>query len=196
MVTAIVLAAGLSQRMGEINKLLLPYKDKTIIEVTLGNILAAKVDEIIVVTGFEAEKVKAAIHRLPITTVYNENFVEGMTKSIQCGIEHAKESGYMICLGDMFTVTKDEYALMKKTFEETSIANSKYIYIPRYKNEKGNPVIFSPYYKDAILEHKEMEGCKAIVQANKENIFWVDMSTYHVLQDMDYYEDYVKLIRK
>jgi CTP:molybdopterin cytidylyltransferase MocA len=68
--------------------------------------------------------------------------------------------------------------------------------VPRYKNEKGNPVIFSPYYKDAILEHKEMEGCKTILQSNKENIFWVDMPTNHVLQDMDYYEDYEKLIKE
>jgi CTP:molybdopterin cytidylyltransferase MocA len=67
--------------------------------------------------------------------------------------------------------------------------------VPRYNNEKGNPVIFSPYYNDVILEHKETEGCKAIVQANNGNIYWVDMRTDHVLQDMDYYEDYEKLIR-
>jgi hypothetical protein len=40
-----------------------------------------------------------------------------------------------------------------------------------------------------------MEGCKVIVQTNKENIFWVDMPGDNVLQDLDYYEDYEKLIR-
>lgn len=193
MVTAIVLAAGSSQRMGNINKLLLPHKGKTIIEITIENILAAEIDKVIVVTGFEAEKVRSAIQHLLMEIIYNDDYAKGMTTSIQRGIEHAKESGYMICLGDMFTITPDEYALLKKTFEDNFRSNAKYIYLPRYKNEKGNPVIFSPYYKDDILEHKEMEGCKAIVQRNKGNIFWVDMPTAHVLQDMDYYEDYKKM---
>src|SRR3954454_8109956 len=195
MVTAIVLAAGLSQRMGNVNKLLLQYKGKTIIETTLTNILASGIKEVIVVTGHEAEKVKGVIQHLPALVIDNPDYAKGITTSIQHGIEHAKESGYMICLADMFLITSDEYALLKKTFEENFHSNTKYIYIPRYNNEKGNPVIFSPYYKDAIHEHKEMEGCKAIVQANKENIFWVDMPTDHVLQDMDYYEDYEKLIK-
>jgi molybdenum cofactor cytidylyltransferase len=196
MVTAIVLAAGLSQRMGNVNKLLLQYKGKTIIETTLTNILASGIKEIIVVTGHEAEKVKGVIQHLPVLIIDNPDYAKGMTTSIQHGIEHAKESGYMICLADMFLITSDEYALLKKTFDDSFHSNTKYIYIPRYNNEKGNPVIFSPYYKDGILKHKEMEGCKAIVQTNKENIFWIEMPTDHVLQDMDYYEDYKKLIKE
>ena len=195
MVTAIVLAAGLSQRMGEMNKLLLQYKGKTIIETTLENILASGIDKVIVVTGHDAEKVKPVIQHLQTEIIHNPDYTKGMTTSIQRGIEYAKESGYMICLADMFMITAEEYASLKKVFEKNFTSNPKYIYLPRYNNEKGNPVIFSPYYKDAILEHKEMEGCKAIVQANKGNICWVDMPTDHVLQDMDYYEDYEKLIR-
>lgn len=195
MLSAIVLAAGLSKRMGNINKLLLPYKNKTIIEATLENILASGIDEIIVVTGCEAEKVKAVIQHLPVPILHNPYYEKGMTTSIQCGVKHAKETGYMICLADMFMIISEEYALLKKTYEENFTSNPKYIYLPRYNNEKGNPVIFSTYYKHAILEHKEMEGCKAIVQSNKENVFWVDMPTNHVLQDMDYYKDYEKYIK-
>jgi molybdenum cofactor cytidylyltransferase len=195
MLSAIVLAAGSSQRMGNMNKLLLTCKGKTIIETTLENILAAQVEEVIVVTGYEAEKVKDVIKNLPVTIIYNKDHAKGMTTSIQSGIERAKESGYMICLADMFMITREEYGILKKAFEKNFSSNPKYIYVPRYNNEKGNPVIFSPYYKDAILEHKEMEGCKVIVQTNKENIFWVDMPGDNVLQDLDYYEDYEKLIR-
>src|SRR4051812_43563463 len=105
MLSAIVLAAGLSQRMGNINKLLLKYNGKTIIETTLENILASEVDEVIVVTGYEDEKVKDVMKLLPVTITYNEDYAKGMTTSIQCGIEGAKESGYMICLADMFMIT-------------------------------------------------------------------------------------------
>jgi molybdenum cofactor cytidylyltransferase len=195
MLTAIVLSAGLSQRMGNFNKLLLKYKSKTIVETTLENILASQVNEVIVVTGYETEKLKEAVSHLPVTIIYNQDYAKGMTTSIQCGIERAKESGYMICLADMFMITALEYVSLKKAFEKDLASNSRCICVPRYNNEKGNPVIFSPYYKDLILEHKEMDGCKTIVQTNKENICWVNMPTDHVLQDMDYYEDYEKLIK-
>lgn len=195
MLSAIVLAAGLSKRMGNINKLLLPYKGKTIIETSLENILAVGIDEVLVVTGYEAEKVKSVVQHLPVSIIHNPDYEKGMTTSIQYGIKHAKENGYMICLADMFMITPPEYALLEKTYEKNFASNPKYIYLPRYNNEKGNPVIFSAFYKDAILKHKEIEGCKAIVQSNKEHIFWIDMPTNHVLQDMDYYEDYEKYIK-
>src|SRR4051794_15668363 len=123
MLSAIVLAAGLSQRMGNINKLLLKDKGKTIIETTLENILASQVSEIIVVTGYEAENVKKAVKHLPVNIIYNENYAKGMTTSIHCGIERAKESGYMICLGDMFTIAAEEYAFLKKIFEKNFSSN-------------------------------------------------------------------------
>src|SRR5690349_21645261 len=117
MVTAIVLAAGSSQRMGNVNKLLLPYKDKRIIETTLENIIAAKMNKVIVVTGYEAEKIKTAIQHLPVDIIHNDDFLKGMTTTIQRGIEHAKEGGYMICLADMFMITSNEYALLIKAFD-------------------------------------------------------------------------------
>ncbi|HEY6974683.1 MAG TPA: nucleotidyltransferase family protein, partial [Chitinophagaceae bacterium] len=137
MLSAIVLAAGSSQRMGNMNKLLLTCKGKTIIETTLENILAAQVDEVIVVTGYEAEKVKDVIKNLPVTIIYNKDHAKGMTTSIQSGIERAKESGYMICLADMFMITREEYGILKKAFEKNFSSNPKYIYVPRYNNEKG-----------------------------------------------------------
>ena len=58
MLTAIVLAAGMSRRMGGENKLLLPFDSKTMLETTLDHILAANVEEVIVVIGHDAEKIR------------------------------------------------------------------------------------------------------------------------------------------
>jgi CTP:molybdopterin cytidylyltransferase MocA len=65
-----------------------------------------------------------------------------------------------------------------------------------YNNEKGNPVVFSSSYKEEILKHTDMEGCKTIVQSNNQHIQWLDMETDHVLQDLDYPEDYKKIINE
>jgi molybdenum cofactor cytidylyltransferase len=194
MLSAIVLAAGLSKRMGEQNKLLLPYKNKTIIEITLDNIIASGINDINVITGYEHEQVEASIKHLPVKIIFNPAYEKGMTTSIQQGVSHAGENGYMICLADMFLVTSAEYTFLKAEFERALQQNKKCICVPKYKEEKGNPVIFSSFYKEAILQHTEMEGCKTIVQSNKENIYYIEIPGDHILQDLDYYTDYEKFL--
>lgn len=195
MVTAIVLAAGTSERMGNTNKLLLKYKGKTVIETTLAHLVDSGVAEIMVVTGHEADRLVATIASLKLPIVYNQDYLKGMTSSIQCGVRCAKESGYMICLSDMFLVTAAEYRVLLEAYEKNVISHPRVICIPRYHNQRGNPVVFSPFYKTMILEHDEMEGCKKIIEKFRENILWVDMPTAHVLQDMDYREDYEKFLQ-
>ena len=196
MVSAIVLAAGLSKRMGAENKLLLPYKSKTIIERTVLNLLDAGINEVIVVTGFEADKITMTIQYLPVKIIYNTSYKKGMTTSIQKGAQSAKGNGYMICLADMFAITATEYNQLQTFFDECFKKDEQCICIPRFSNEKGNPVVFSSSYKEEILKHTDMEGCKTIVQSNKQHIQWLDMETDHVLQDLDYPEDYKKIINE
>ena len=193
MLSAIVLAAGSSKRMGSINKLLLPYKSKTVLATVAENIIASGIKEIIAVVGYESEKVKEALADLPVLFAENREYEKGMTTSIQKGVLHATGNGYMICLTDMATITAEEYAFMKNNFDEQIQINPKCICLPRYKNEKGNPVIFSAYYREAILQHKDPEGCREIVQSNKEHVYWIEMNDAHILEDLDYPEDYEKL---
>ena len=117
MLSAIVLAAGLSKRMGNNNKMLLPFKGKPVIASTVENILAAGMDEVIAVTGFEHEKIQTALQGLPVRLIHNPYFEKGMTSSVQKGVAHAAGDGYMICLGDMTQITPDEYTLLKNKFE-------------------------------------------------------------------------------
>ncbi|WP_153800681.1 nucleotidyltransferase family protein [Foetidibacter luteolus] len=194
MLSAIVLAAGLSKRMGADNKLLLAYRQTTVLAATIANIIAAGITDVIVVTGHQASAVSESIAGLPVKIIHNTLFQKGMTTSIQAGIQHTAGQGYMICLGDMLTIEPGEYALLAKAFTAQIMANPNCICLPRYQGEKGNPVIFSTVYKKDILEHKDMEGCKAIVQNNRQHITWVDMPTNHILQDMDYPYDYEQLV--
>ncbi len=196
MVSAIVLAAGLSERMGMVNKLLLPYKGKTVITRVVENILKAGLEEVIVVTGHEEEKLRTALQDMAVLFVQNPHYLTGMTSSIQEGIRLAKGNGYMICLSDMVLISTDEYAKLKNSFEKQLSIDDKCICLPVYKEVKGNPVIFSSWYKAAILGHEAKEGCKEIVNSNKRNNFLVVMSTPHVLKDIDYPEDYALMENK
>ncbi|CAN5731646.1 hypothetical protein BH10BAC3_BH10BAC3_05890 [soil metagenome] len=195
MLTAIVLAAGMSKRMGGANKLLLPYHQSTVIRTVVENILDAGIGEVIVVVGYEAAAVKNALKNLPVIFIDNPGYETGMTGSIQQGVQQATGNGYLICLADMVLISPAEYAMMNNHFEQQILLDEKRICLPLYNNQKGNPVIFSSFYKTAILNTKEPEGCKQIVQASKENIAWVQMPTDHVLTDMDDYETYQRLLQ-
>lgn len=217
-ITAIVLAAGLSRRMGKKNKLLLKIDAQTLIEKVVANVLQSKAEEVIVVLGHEAVKVQHILKDKSVKMIKNAMYQLGMTTSIQEGVRAAsKESkGYMIVLGDLVNIEVEELNLLIDTFqnsleekdenkvevemEENSehqqiIENEKQnlfspIVVPLFEGKRGNPVIFSHHYKEAILQHSNMNGCKGIIEANLDSVVTVEMPNNHVLKDIDTPEDY------
>lgn len=196
MLSAILLAAGSSRRMGTTNKLLLPWQNQPIVAVTAANLLAAGFEEVIVVTGHQAAEVTAVLNHLPLQLVHNPRFEEGMTGSIQTGIVQARGKGYMICLADMFLIAPAEYILLKKAWEQQFAIDDHCIGIPEYRGEKGNPVILPCILRSEILSHEEKEGCKEIVRNNSQHQFLISMPTDHILRDLDTIEEYTSLIRQ
>lgn len=193
MVSAIVLAAGLSARMGK-NKMLLSFAGKTVIEKVIENIISSGIIDIIVVTGRDALLVHDLLQHSPVKIIYNNDFALGVTTSIRKGIYAANGYGYMICLGDMPFITSQEYKKLGESFEATRLLDDACICVAEYKSERGNPVIFSSFYKNTILAHTNMEGCKEIVHANKRHVYAIEMNTNNILKDIDTLEDYTKAV--
>lgn len=193
MLSAVILAAGSSSRMGTDNKLLLPYKNKPVIAAVVETIINAGIKDVIVVTGYEADHIKDTLKNFEVQFIHNQHYAEGMTSSIKQGIIAAKGNGYMICLSDMVMITADDYKLLENAFQEKILSDSQCIIMPCYNNKHGNPVIFSGFYKKLILQNLQPEGCKNIVQSNTEHLYMIHMDTPHVLQDFDFLDDYKKL---
>jgi len=99
----------------------------------------------------------------------------------------------MICLADQPLMTTEDYNRIIEAFEHSYASNEKCIVVPFFEGKKGNPVIFSQYYHEAILNHKNSEGCREIIQANKAHIVKINMPNDHILRDVDTPEDYEKL---
>lgn len=194
--SAIILAAGASRRMENKNKLLLPYRGTTVLAHTAGNILSAGYTDVIVVTGHEAAAVQKAVRHLPVRCINNEQHEKGMTGSIQTGVREATGDGYMICLSDMVLITPEEYSLLQKAFETRYSQDQRCICLPEYRGTKGNPVIFSAFYREAILRHPEKEGCKGIVRAHPQHQYRVEMPSDSILKDMDDPEQYQSLLQE
>lgn len=184
-VSAIVLAAGTSQRMGAANKLLLPYHGRPLVRHVVRTVAASAADEVIVVVGHEAGRVRDALVGLPVRIVHNDRYAEGMTTSIQTGVGAASPdgAGYMICLSDLPLIEPADLDRLIAAFRDAE--DERRIVMPVFEGRQGNPVLFASAHRAEILAHDEPDGCRAIVRRHREHVLRVEMPDDHVLLDID-----------
>jgi molybdenum cofactor cytidylyltransferase len=187
MISAILLSAGESKRMGSRNKLLLPFGSTTLIEQSVDHLLGSKAQEVIVVLGHEATRVREVLTGRKLKFVENHHYREGMTSSIQAGLRAiaSEANGMMICLSDLPNIDAKEFDTIIDVFEAGSKQNEKLIVVPTHRDKRGNPVIFASHYRAQILSHEEPGGCKGVIEQNLDQVVDAVMSTAHVLEDID-----------
>ncbi len=196
MITAIVLAAGESRRMGSTNKLLLPFGETTLIEHVVRTARQSEAGDVIVVLGHEADRVRAALDTHDVAFVENDRYQEGMTTSIHAGVRAAspEAAGFMICLSDLPLIEPEELNRLIAAFEQAVRDDEQPIVVPTFESRRGNPVLFSAFYKPKLLDHKGLMGGKEIVKQNPHHVLEVAMATDHVLRDIDTMEAYQGLV--
>ena len=106
LVSAILLAAGKSERMGQ-NKLLLPFGGRTVIQRTLDSLIASRVGEVIVVRGSKAQEINQSIGGRRALVVLNPNYAKGMSTSLITGLGMVNSQArfVMVALGDQPLIT-------------------------------------------------------------------------------------------
>ena len=187
MICAIVLAAGLSSRMG-VQKLLLPFGGKTVISHIVDQLLASTVGEVHAVVGHQAERISAELSGRAVSIVNNPNYTSGMLSSVRCGLQNLPEKcrAVMVVLGDQPSVTTELIDQMLQSFAATE----KNILVPLYKGKRGHPILFSSLYLDEILTKYGDVGLRGLLHGHSDDIFELAVSTASVLCDMDCPEDY------
>ena len=196
MLSIILLAAGMSRRMGTANKLLLPFGRTTVLETTLEELQCAHIGEVLVITGHEADSVEKVLKM--VKTIKNPHFSQGLTGSIQTGIAQTAPAakGFMICLADMPLIRAAEYRLLAGVFAERLSTDPLAIVQPRFQGQPGNPVLFSAHYRSALLALGTPDGAKPLVQAHATHRYFTDMPTDAVLLDADTPEAYQLLLER
>jgi molybdenum cofactor cytidylyltransferase len=196
-ITAIILAAGLSSRMKGENKMLLPFKETTILQTTYDQVKASAVDEVVIVDGNFYQRIVNLIKiDFKDKVVQNHKPEMGMTSSIQAGVKMVKENAFMICLGDMPTLSTAHYDALIGCFLEASEKDESVITVPNVNGQQGNPVIFSQSYREDILLNVEPNGCKAVIELNKSHLVPLNTDNSHYLSDIDTPEDYDQFINE
>ena len=192
MITAILVAAGKSARMGNVNKLHLPFGNGTILETVIQNLLASKIDEIIVVTNEEGLNSRHH-NNSKISHVVNHNPEFGLTSSIQIGVEKAKESSVLlVCLADMPLITSNDYNLLIDNYLNVK---KKVIIQPFVNDKPGNPVLFSSHFREEIMSLDYPEGCKPVVKSNTAFLQKIKTTNIVYNTDIDTPENYQEVVK-
>jgi molybdenum cofactor cytidylyltransferase len=189
--SAIVLAAGLSRRMGAENKLLLPLGDTSIVRTTVGAIAARDFLEIVVVTGHEAEKVEAALAGLPVRFARNPRYEDGQMTSVRAGLAALARpcEGVMVCLADQPALCPDDLALLEREFFARAPVK---VLVPTFGGARGNPIVLARESLDEILARDGNFGCRQFVAKNADVVTTVEMPNDHTVVDVDRPEDYAR----
>ena len=186
-ISAILLAAGESKRMGQ-PKQLMPFGETTILEQAVDNLINSTVSETIVVLGHRAEEVMNVITSKPVKIVINPDYQQGMSTSIIAGLDLV-DSGtraVMIALGDQPFVDSQTINSIIEAF----VVSDKGIAIPVYQGRRGHPVIFAIWYKGELLRLKGDIGGREIIDQHPDDVLEVAVSCKGVSVDIDTVDSY------
>lgn len=102
-----ILAAGLSKRMGNINKLLIDVGGKTILEHSVINALSYS-NDITVITGYERERSEDILKNYPVKVIYNPQYENGQESSLRCLLSHT-QSDIIVTLADVPFLQREDF---------------------------------------------------------------------------------------
>jgi molybdenum cofactor cytidylyltransferase len=181
---AVVLAAGLSSRMGE-HKMLLPWVDgKTIIESIVEQLIRSRLDHIVVVTGHGADDIRRVLKPLDVPIVHNRQYRSGeMLSSLKVGLQALPESvsSAMVVLGDQPRLEAGVLHKLMKAYAEST----RTIAAPSYNRRRGHPILISRQHWPEILDLPLEGSLRDFLNAHQANILYVDVNTDSVLRDVD-----------
>jgi len=183
MISAVVLAAGASTRMGE-QKLLLPLGGEPIVRRTVRHLCETGVDEVLVIVGHQHERVIEALDGLSIRHAINEKYQEGMGSSFRIAIQHLGASdAALFALADQPFVTAAEYRLVLDAFRQHAPA----IVSVRYGDVTAPPHMFS---KELFPELAQLQhGARPVLERHSDRRIVLPFPP-ELLQDIDTPEDY------
>lgn len=193
----VILAAGSSTRMGT-PKQLLPYREHTLLSHTVEVAIASICHPIIVILGAYAEQIRPEISQYPIQILENPRWNEGMSSSIQVGIQaldkaSEKPEAVVITLCDQPFISTQ----LVNQLVETYFTTGKPIIASEYAGILGVPTLFSSSFFPNLMDLKGAAGAKKIIEKYSDRVFsipflegTVDIDTpeeYNQLQNLNWY---------
>jgi len=190
--SAVILAAGASKRLG-FNKLCLRVDGEVVIRRTVRFFVEAEIGEVIVVTGFEKERVESELAGLSVTFVHNKRHEDGMSGSIKAALPVVSLSDLVFFhLGDKPFIEPDIIARLMGLYA----SGQHSIIVPVHGGQKGHPVLVDMARHLASIRSIAGEGgLRGVIRAHPRDVGLLEAGE-GVLLDLDTMEDLNSLRRR
>lgn len=189
-VAAIVLAAGMSRRMGS-PKQLLRLGGRTLLQRVLENVRGSRVDEIVLVLGAAAEEIRKQVATGGVSVILNPDFQQGMGTSLRTGLAAVGPQAQAVLV-----VLADQPFVLPSTLDQLiAVHHSEkpQIVIPMYRGFRGNPVLLERSVFPELMHLAGDVGCRAIFGSHTSGILKVAVDDPGILLDIDSAEDWKNL---
>jgi molybdenum cofactor cytidylyltransferase len=192
-VSAVILAAGTSTRMGRA-KQLLPLGGTTVLARTIDNVRSAGLVEMVLVLGASAEAIR---RQLPqsllqgLKVVVNQAYGQGMASSLREGLSalDPQTGAALIILGDQPFIQPQTLHQIVAGYHRSGAL----IVIPSHQGKRGNPVLLSRSVFPEVMALEGDTGCRAIFPNHLDAILKVEVEDPGILLDIDNQDDYDRL---
>jgi len=183
-IAALVLAGGQSRRMGAINKLLVEIDGRAMVRHVVDNVLGSGAEPVVVVTGHEADRVRAALDGCRVAYAENPDFADGLSTSLKTGLAALPKDtdGAIVCLADMPKVSPTVLDRMIAAFDPTE---GRSIVVPTRRGKRGNPVLFARRFFEEMGDVSGDVGARHIIGEHDELVVEVEVDDDSVLTDVD-----------
>lgn len=187
-VAGVVLAAGESRRLGR-PKQLLPLGEKTMLEHMVDVALSSPLQEVVVVLGHRAEKIRPLLRGVKV--VINKEWPQGMSGSLRAGLR-ALSPQFEACLFLLADQPKVTPQLIDSliTRHRRTLAP---IVAPRFRGQRGNPVLFARPLFPELLDLRGEEGGRGLIEKHRHLVEWVEVDSEEYFLDIDTPEDLKRL---
>jgi molybdenum cofactor cytidylyltransferase len=191
MISAVILAAGESKRMGQ-PKMLLPWGRVTVLGQVISTYQAAGVRDVLVVTGGSRGQVEEIVRQHGARSIFNEQFAGGgMLSSLQCGLEllskeEAEVEAALIGLGDQPQVQAGAIRQVCEAFQQRSAR----LIVPSFQMRRGHPWLVERSLWKEILDLQPPQSARDFLNRHAEEILYVACENSSILADLDTPQDY------
>jgi molybdenum cofactor cytidylyltransferase len=184
---AIILAAGISSRMGR-PKLTLPWGEHTILEETTDQVLEAGYEGVVVVIGDRWEELEGLMSQKPVKTARNLNFRSGLSSSIKAGVAFLDPdaTAFAVVLGDQPRITTRIHHLVLAHFRKSG----KGICAPMHDGVIGHPVIFDSKYRSEMFALQGDHGARGVLDLHRNDVSTFEVKYPEVVVSINTMKDY------
>jgi molybdenum cofactor cytidylyltransferase len=183
-IAALILAAGQSRRMGEVNKLLIEIDGKPMVRRVAETVLASSASPVVAVLGHERDRVRAAFGGTKVRCIYNPDFAGGISTSLRRGLATLPDDidGVLVCLGDMPLLGTGEIERLIAAFNPTE---GRAIIVPTRRGKRGNPVLWARRFFPEMQDIAGDVGARHLIGAYPEAVVEIEMAGEGVVLDID-----------